>query len=109
MLLFFLLKSFSNSLTNRHCGQRVPCWAILLLLSILAILLVVLVVLAFTVIAPAIINKLMDDSVIEFEHVRLTRPGNDSLYLEAKCTNVALSPTGVGQIITYTNYRQDSC
>jgi hypothetical protein len=61
----------------------VPCWAVLAVVLVLLLILVVLVVLAFTVIIPQVIDTLLDDATIEFDLVKLSKPGNMSLYLDA--------------------------
>jgi hypothetical protein len=76
---------------RRHCGHRVPRWAIGLCAASVLLLLAVLAVLTFTLIIPKVIDTLMADSTIEFELIRLSKPGSSSLFLDAQ--GIKATPT----------------
>jgi len=78
---------------RRHCGHRVPRWAIGLCAASVLLLLAVLAVLTFTLIIPKVIDTLMADSTIEFEFIRLSKPGSSSLFLDAQ--GIKATPTGI--------------
>jgi hypothetical protein len=62
----------------------VPRWAIATCVGFVLVLLAVLAVLTFTLIIPKVIDSLMADSTIEFELITLSKPGDTSLFLDAK-------------------------
>ena len=82
---------------RRHCGHRVPRWAIGLCAASVLLLLAVLAVLTFTLIIPKVIDTLMADSTIEFELIRLSKPGSSSLFLDAQ--GIKATPTEFSSLL----------
>lgn len=93
---------------RRHCGHRVPRWAIGLCAASVLLLLAVLAVLTFTLIIPKVIDTLMADSTIEFELIRLSKPGSSSLFLDAqgKIKANALLPATIRSFPLAVHYRE---